>query len=1733
MEMAPKTLAPKTLAPKTLGRFDLERFLGKGRYGQVWKVVDPLRPGVALALKTLAPDDQPDDQSVGRQAAALEYRLGQTVRHPSVLEIIEAGRLAVAPHGELTYLLSRFVPGSPLVPLWSGDELLEVAMDLLSALDAIHAAGYRHGDIQPRNVLVERTGRRAEVCLLDFGLASQLDRGGSQRGSSAGTPRYLSPEGLSGRPVDHRADLYAVGVLLYECLVGSDPRPLAEQLVRTRQGKFFREVCARELPSPWDRLLGRLLDPDPESRLGSGAEGIAFLTSSGAAHSCVARAMPAFESAQPIGTEDFLAAVDHALLSGTHDASPLDILLVAGEAGTGKSRLLAEAEIRAFAAGLRGVRWESALATLGTPGPMESETRTKPHSDSRLGDSRFEASLILAAVAEAAGAAEQTRERAGCLLDGLCESPTALLIDDADSLPSDQEALLRCVIESARTRRRRRRRRGETFPALVLVLAVSAEGGEPFRNRNSSLAGLAGDPDVYVYSTRRWNAEESAEFLRQALPPEHELGAWVEVLRRELDGHPASYRQALQGLHRLGALRMMDGGNWHVSRNPSQGLPSLPGDAELFAAEWRGLAAGARDLLGVCALWQYPAQPVPKAVLLAVCADTAVLERHLRELDQLERLRLQALSDSAGREAVYLSRRQRLAVRRLAGDSQRRRWRSLLAGNAAAPPLERVYQQLRLGPQPVDTVLRAAEAGGPAARALLSYHAYSTRTPRGDRARSSRVLAEMLYTGGELQRADDYLQFAARHSCDRWETSEVALRRAEVALFQGDTSAARELLEIAASSPKKSTEARRRFAGALCAYRLGDVEEARLQAEQALGAHPGFAPLENLVATLAVARGDDTIAEDVLVGALARTEAEAEMRPAQAAILKTNYGRLLLRRGDVGRAAALHREAATLLEGAGFSMQAARAHGNLSVALRRLGDHTNAAVAGARSLDLHRELGNPEGVAIALATQGILARELGLVGTARRRLDAAVQSAPDTPRIVEEPVFLENRALVALELGEESVLEQSVAKWRPDVTSSLSRSETLLLEWRLWKFNRGGQLDRLRVLLETRSVTVSHAPVLYEIARAAALEGEESPPLAELGDTALKRLSRLGEESPTASVFRSMLAAEFADGSTRRAEALARVAGGAEGIASRQWRARALTILGTHLDDDGARLRARSRLRVVLDEMIADVPGEFRERYRQQPEIQEALQVSSQTESSRPSDRKAKLVLQQVLVFSQAILEDLSPDELFRRIVDAAVSLTHAQRGILVLRRHGQLRILAARAGEEDVVDPHAQMSQTILRRTLEDGVARISTDAREDLDLQSIASVDELGLRSVLCVPLSLKQPRLLAALYLDNSFEQGVFENDDLEVAESLCAQAVLAWEASERRQKTTRLVADLRDANQRLEADLRLSRRESAKRVRRSRKQFEGLVGDSAAMRNVFHLVETVAPTDIPILITGESGTGKELIARAVHRLSARATKPFVAENCAAVPPTLLESSLFGYVKGAFTGADRDTRGLFELAHGGTLFLDEIGELAPELQSSLLRVLQEGEVRPLGAPRSIKVDVRVVAATNRDVRLAVREKRFREDVYYRLQGAEVQVPPLRERSDDVPLLVEHLLGVAAAGDEPKKVSVDTLERLRNYPWPGNVRELENEVRRMALLCGGSIIGPEYLSPPIRDGEYEAAPRPAVNHVRPLKVVEQEAILHAMDAFGGHRGKVTRALGLSRSTLYLKLKEMGFEEN
>jgi transcriptional regulator with GAF, ATPase, and Fis domain len=410
------------------------------------------------------------------------------------------------------------------------------------------------------------------------------------------------------------------------------------------------------------------------------------------------------------------------------------------------------------------------------------------------------------------------------------------------------------------------------------------------------------------------------------------------------------------------------------------------------------------------------------------------------------------------------------------------------------------------------------------------------------------------------------------------------------------------------------------------------------------------------------------------------------------------------------------------------------------------------------------------------------------------------------------------------------------------------------------------------------------------------------------------------------------------------------------------------------------------------------------------------------------------------------------------------------------------------------------------------------SGNAVADNRFSQYESIAAFHIKSFMCVPLK-RQGKIVGTVYVDSRSLENAFTGRDVEFLRTLANQAAIAIE-------NARLHERLRSENRELRSEIQKTVGERT------------IVGADAKIRRILDIVERVADEKASVLVTGESGTGKEMIARAIHQKSGRLGRPFVALNCAAIPEALLESELFGHVRGAFTGAHANKVGKFEAADGGTLFLDEIGDMQEALQAKILRVLQESTFEPVGANTPVKCDVRIVAATNRNLKQMVDERRFREDLYYRLNVIVLELPALRERKGDIPILLQHFLDKCRnAKTVVREFSSEALVILQEHSWPGNIRELENFVLRIAILSSNVVAQPEDVLP-LLEGERRTAAgssaaraasgsASAAASVRALHELERDAIVAALHRHAGNRTLAAQELQISVRKLQYKIKE------
>ena len=495
-----------------------------------------------------------------------------------------------------------------------------------------------------------------------------------------------------------------------------------------------------------------------------------------------------------------------------------------------------------------------------------------------------------------------------------------------------------------------------------------------------------------------------------------------------------------------------------------------------------------------------------------------------------------------------------------------------------------------------------------------------------------------------------------------------------------------------------------------------------------------------------------------------------------------------------------------------------------------------------------------------------------------------------------------------------------------------------------------------------------------------------------------------------------------------------------------------------------------------------------------------------------PATSQVARNLSALLKISRVVHAIRDLEELQAQLLDLIFEVVPAGRGAILLAEGAgqEFNCLYARtrhAGQPQLV----RVSRTIAHQVMKENVAILGVDVPASGTLRDVESLVAFEVRTLLCVPLTVFQ-RAIGCIYLDSTNAADRFQEDDLQLLTAIAGVSAVALDNARRLQW-------LEQENQRLTTEVR---------------QEQSLVGESTRIKEIFQFLTRVAPTESTVLIEGESGTGKELLARALHRNSHRANKPFVAINCAAIPESLLESDLFGHERGAFTGAATQKKGRLEVADGGVVFLDEIGELAPALQVKLLRVLQEREYERVGGTHSIKIDIRLVAATNRDLTEAVRTGEFRQDLYYRLAVVKLTMPPLREHREDIPMLTRHFVQKYAKRSKvkAKPVSREAMAALVNYEWPGNVRELENAIERALVMGSSDAVLLEDLPESLLEQESPAEMHEGKYHAS-VKELKKQLIADAVEQTRGNYVEAAAILGVHPNYLHRLIRNLGLKES
>lgn len=821
----------------------------------------------------------------------------------------------------------------------------------------------------------------------------------------------------------------------------------------------------------------------------------------------------------------------------------------------------------------------------------------------------------------------------------------------------------------------------------------------------------------------------------------------------------------------------------------------------------------------------------------------------------------------------------------------------------------------------------------------------------------------------------------------------------------------------------------------------------------------------------------------------------------------------------------------------------------------------------AGALDEFGRLGNEVGVLLARAARARVLAVLGDFEEARRSLEETLARARRSGQTALVGSCLLHLAALAAELGNPE-----------EADARLVEAERLLR-------SRRGRRELVQVLLARASLSLSTG----ELARASSALEEAYSVLEDIGSRdlvpryfLLRGRFELRSSPPQLEAAKNFLERGLVE---------------ARESSSRELRARfhhSLGILETMRGDAKLAAIHFEEAREVLEDLARSLPEGISEQFyrvRERDEIRSSAAGtrgdgkasgpspgSAREESTGPgaesatAARHGKVLLdvqRQALKLHEvaaAMGSEANLQKLLETVLDAVVELVDAERGFLILKGapgRGRSVVVARNLDREDIESPERKVSGSIARRVLRSGKPVLARNAVEDRRFSQSKSIRSLRVRSLVCVPLRFRG-QTLGAIYLDNRHRRDAFSESQLDMLQAFADQAAVAVTNARLIEDNRKREDELKKANREMEAlNLKLRRQvhrqsaelESARedlirhqRQLEARYRFHRIVGRSDAMQEVFYVLEKIFPTTIPVLIEGESGTGKDLVARAIHFNSPHRQGRFVSESCGALTESLFESELFGHVRGAFTGAVSDKKGLLEMADGGTLFLDDVEDLSPAMQQKLLRALAEKEIRRVGGKESRRLDVRLIAASSQDLAELVRKGRFRRDLYYRLNGILVRLPPLRERKEDIPLLVEHFASEFAekTGAGTREFHPSAVRALLEHDWPGNVRELKHLVERTLLVAPGPLVRAEDLvfDPPVAkaippprgragaESRRRAGARPlgseeedSLRAVR--EAAEREFVLLCLEEAGGNVSAAAKRCRVSRESFYRLIRK------
>jgi transcriptional regulator with GAF, ATPase, and Fis domain len=1742
-------------------RYEVLACLGVGEEAETYKVRDTVGDRV-LALKILR-EDAPKGAEL--QLSREFYHLSRFM-HPG---IVAASDYTSTPEHR-PYFTMEFFDGQPINVFFAAGfrpELTDVTLQLLGALDRIHAQGLIHCDLKPQNILVAGTtepesdhqdtktrsrptskrearmtnearnpneaNRGVRAKLLDFGLA------GRQALSDAAVPRgtlgYVAPEVLKGVDVDARADLYSLGLVLYEVVTGQGPGKEKDlrawlRMQYNTEFKAPREL-SRNIPEEFESLVMSMIQREPQRRPRSAAEVIERLSQPG--H------RPAADTGTPesvvapgfVGRADELAALKQMLETASQGRACA--ACITGERGVGKSRLLSEQK---FAAQLEG-------ATILSFEPASLGARNRSLMEMTLGYLGAYSSVEIPKVDEGRAATPEEKYRLfETVVHGLKElsaSPQVqhclvLMVDDFEMYDSTSLEFLRYLVFSLGSERLMVLVAGVNEPRLLDLIA---ELGHTGRFRHLPLPPM-GRNDVEALVTA----------LVDEIPGREVLTEW---LMRTTGGSPLFVVETTRSLIEGRVLTRRDN-HWTLLEDALNAYS--PPDS-------------VTDVVGR-RLATLPAKELSVLQVGATTAGPFSLEFLRKVLEQDEgtlykvvaKLRTQGLLRSlviGGEAAFFLSSRilEAAVTERMSAAEQRENHRRVALALEQLHPekpdklvfdLAHHYAQAGITDRAFSYSL---QAGALARQSRLSEQAlgyYETALALSAQAGSVKERVELLERVGELRLAtgkyseaiDAYTQGMAAIAADpglpedRPLTSRFLRKLGLVHQRQGHNREALDSLNQALlAQPDRGAPA---YAETLInlgwSYiAVGGFQRAETLLADALRLAGGLkdrTPTDyNLLSArsyyhlgvLAWSRSDYVLAQQLVEQGLKHYEAARDEH--NAAEASHFLATLWWRRGDMNKARECYLRYLPTRRRAGDAYFVLLSLQGLGVISQDEDDWGKAHDYFAEALNMAERIGDIRAMADLSSNLGTTCEESGSWSEAlafhRRAIDLhqKVQADPYGRKVA-----MANLVQLLARQGElaeaERVLDDLEALSGEDPTPDL---RFVLGDCRVRFLLRAGRIEpALKAIAETfQLVRRDHDPRklarLYTLASELRLANADFARGAEDARRALVLLGDRASSKEYAIALRSSGLAKCmldqADRGTqeiRRSIELLRQNGSKHELALSLFAsAQALTKHGR--DEMTVDLKIPLSFRPVAQQDVSEALANLKEAqtiFRSigaRPDAERADELmETVTHVSATMRLKARGREEYLKVFyeiSELIGLGLEKDDFLERILDSVIDVIKAERGLLFLMQGGKLVPAAARNVDHTTVEDATEISRSVLRKVRRPGETVFSADAMTDPRFNSANSVMLHKVRSLLCVPLSAEN-RVIGTIYVDSRVTAHLFLEEDMNLLVSVANLLAATIDKSAAFRKLQEEMSALRE-------DILVDAATGY------------FMGRSKAMKDVYRVIDRIAPSNCTVLLTGETGTGKGVLARLIHAKSERRATRFMSINCGALPENLFESELFGHARGSFTGAVKDKVGLFEAATGGTAFLDEISNTTLGVQAKLLQVLDEKVIRRVGETEPRLVDVRLICATNRELRQEVEAGRFREDLYYRMNGVTIDVPALRERTGDVALLADYFVKrYATQLDKPVDgCDDDVLDVFANYPWPGNIRELQNVIERSVIMAQKRRITTDDLG-----AQFAAVERRTEPSTGKRQRFERKDVAEALRATSGNVSKAAELLGIHR---------------